>query len=246
MGSPLDFEQIAKLFDDRIGRLQENFDAKLNEQQSSFEKMLKDEFGRSLDPVKKKVDVLESKVTEIENKLSELDDISSRVRNLLLNMIPFREGENLNVIFRTLATKLGFESPPNAMVRRFKGPDDDKRTILISFDTEMSKSDFLHRFKVKAADMKRSIFREFPDDQTRIYLQHDFTSIQYQLHKAAMKHFKEKSINKIVVRTGNKIMIQISDNEKFLFFPDATALNAEIERRNSSKKPAIKSPPKTR
>lgn len=244
MGSSFDYDKLQKMIDEGNKNLQRGFDAKLEEQRLTFEKTLKESLEKSLQPVKLKVERLETKVNGIDRKFTELDDISNRVRNLQLNLVPFREGEDLNGIFRALSSKLGYEVPPQVMVRRFYGQDNEKRPILISFATEMSKIEFLHHFKTKSADMKRSIFPNFAGDETRIYLQHDFTSTQYQLHKTALKFFKDKLLNKIIVRAGNKIMIQIEDNEKFQFFPDATSLNAEIERRKSAEPPALKNIPK--
>ena len=129
--------------------------------------MLDKEFSTELAPVFKKVNELDVKVTAAEKKITESEDISTRVNNLKLNSLPFKEGEDQN------------------------GADNEKRSILLTFATEFHKLEFLKRLKSKSADMLRGIFTGSANDKIHIYFQHDFTSTQYQLLKLSMTLLKQ-------------------------------------------------------
>lgn len=230
----MNLEDLRKVLKEEISELDAKIDKKLKNHQAKLEAILDSKFEKRIKPMEKKIDVLESKVTDIERNLTESNDILSRICNLQLNSVPFRDGENLRAIYGALALKLGYEIPLEVTVRRFKGLDDEKRPILISFATELQKRQFLQRFKSKLSEMKRSILPGFPDDSSKIYLQHDFTTNQYLLYKTAMNFYKENSVFKIVVQTGNRIVIQIAESDKLCFFPDASSLKTEIERRAKS------------
>ena len=195
---------------------------------------------KSMAPIKRKVDRLEKEVKAIDKKISEADDIASRVANIQLNGLPFREGEDLAGYFKFLASKLGYDPPPDVKLRRFNGTDDDKRPIMISFSTEFHKTQFLQRFKANSSDMVRAIFHKFSHDNTRLYAQHDFTPTQFKLHKVAMSFLKDKVLHKVAVHFNNKIMIQFVADDKFIYFPDAETLKSEIERRHCNQKSSPK------
>ena len=199
------------------------------------ESVIKGMVEKAMAPVKKKVDRLEKEVKAIDNKITEADDIASRVANIQLNGLPFREGEDLAVYFKHLASKLGYEPPPDVKLRRFNGTDDNKRPIMLTFSTEFHKCQFLQRFKAKSSDMVRAIFPDFPRDNSRLYAQHDFTATQYKLHKVTMSLLKEKVVYKVAVHSNNKIMIQFTADDKFTYFPDAETLKSEIDQRRSNK-----------
>jgi hypothetical protein len=227
-------ESFQNILDNAVKKLESSMDKKLKVQEKNIENMLAEKVLK----VEKQVDVLEGKMAAVEKELSENKDIAKRLCNLQLNPVPFREKENLTAIFAALSSKLGYENPPEVRIRRYKGDDDNKRPISITFPTEFHKLEFLKRFKSRASEMILSIFPGFSDDSTRVYVQHDFTSNQYRLHKAAMKFHKEGSVSKVIVEMGNRIMIQVSPDAKLTCFPDVAALEAAINRRKMSVEPS--------
>lgn len=234
-------EQFKKLLEENNAKLEKNLntnlDKKMKTQQKNLESMIDSKFQKILEPLKNKIENLEVKVTEVEKELNENVEISSKVRNLQLNSVPARDKEDLRAIYTVLASKLGYETPPEARIRRFKGNDDEKRPILLMFSTEFHKCEFLQRFRARSSEMMRSIFPNFPNDATRIYLQHDFTTTQYQLYKTAVKYVKDETISKVAVHTGNRIMIQFEPEGKFEFYPTSSALVAEVDRRKIPEAP---------
>lgn len=214
-----------------IADLGASIDNKLVKQEERIADVLDKKFDEKLFPLTEKVTALEVKVTEIEMRINEAEDIAARVNNLMLSGLPFEEGENLTTIFRKLSAVLGYAEPPEVRLYRFNGNDKDKRSIRITFATEYHKLQFLQNYYVKAKDLKRDLFPSFPNDVTRLFLQHDFTTPQYKLNKAAMAFKKDKLVQKVSVNAGNKITVQIAAGEKFLAFSTAQDLIDEIDRR---------------
>lgn len=229
----MNHDEMKKFFDDFSNQLDKKFNKQFEKHTKDIGIMLDKKLSATLAPVMKKVEELNVKVTAVEKKVSESEDISSRVNNLKMNSLPYKEGEDLSSYFASLSSKLGYESPPEVRIRRFNGSDNEKRPVLFTFPTEFHKLEFLKKFKSKSADMVRGVFPGFASDKTRIYLQHDFTSTQYQLHKFAMSLLKQEKLLKVNVHAGNKIVIQISEDDKLTHFVDAEALKEEIERRQN-------------
>jgi hypothetical protein len=220
-------EELKKFLEEFSDRI----DAKLDTQQQAFATIVSESLAGALAPLADKVNVLEFKVTAIEKKVDEVSDIASRVNNLQLNGLPYKAGENLQILFNNLSALLGYEEPPEARFHRFNGDDNNNRPVMLTFSTEYHKLQFLTKFKLIAKDIVRSKFPGFPNDNGRLYLQHDFTNTQYKLNKAAIALIREKEVQKIRIGTGTKIMIQIGPDDKFAYFPTADALREEIERR---------------
>ena len=87
-------EEMKKLFED----FSRDFDKKFSKHTKEISNMLDKKFTAELAPVLKKVNELDVKVTAVEKKISESEDISTRVNNLKLNSLPFKEG---HIVFET-------------------------------------------------------------------------------------------------------------------------------------------------
>lgn len=90
--------------------------------------------------------MVERKLNKLEIKVDENASKTDRSRNLLVNGIPYTKYENLNELFKTLSSKLGYEQPPDADVFRFNGTDDNKRPIMMKFPTEFHKKQFFMKY----------------------------------------------------------------------------------------------------
>lgn len=171
----------------------------------------------------KRVDTLEKHVEKLDDK----SDASIRVCNLLLTGIPFKENENVATIVRALSHKLGYEEPPETMQYRFKS-DNPQRPILIRFSTEFHKIQFLQLYYKIAKNLTCAAFTGFAGNNNRIYLQHDFTPIQYKFHKLAMTLKKTKKIAEVKINMGNIIVVKINARDKFKAFNSEEDLQNEI------------------
>ena len=92
-----------------------------------------------------KMKSLEERIVANERKYAEDDDIWSRLNNLIISGVPFKESENLHAIFGAISSQIGFESPPEASIFLFKGAGNE-RPILVKFPSQYHKRNYLHNF----------------------------------------------------------------------------------------------------
>lgn len=181
---------------------------------------------KSVSSVSAKTEQLALKVKRIENKVDQFANDDARTRNLIVNGIPSKEGEDLAKIFKSLATNLGYEAEPEAKFFRFRG-ESETRPIIIKFPTEFHKDDFLQRYFKVAKQLllpKISGFRK--ENNSRIYLQHDFSPDQYKINKMASKLRASGDVKAIRITHG-KVGIKFSDNGPLMYFNSAGALEKE-------------------
>lgn len=191
----------------------EGLSTKLDTNKQEISKLIEENFGSLVD----RVDVLEKTVEKVDVRMDENADILTRVCNLLLTGLPFKENENVGNIVKILSHKLGYEDPPEMMHYRFKS-NDIHRPILIRFPTEYHKIQFLQRYYKVAKDLTCGIFDGFRGNKNRIYIQHDFTPSQYKLHKFAMILKKDGKVAEVKVNLGNIIVVKINERDKFKSF----------------------------
>lgn len=204
-----------------------NMTAKLESKLDTHKKEISDLIEEKLGSCIQRVDKLEQTVEKLDERLEDNVDISTRICNLLLTGIPFKEGENVSNIVKTLSHKLGYEEPPETIQYRFKS-DNPRRPIMIRFATEFHKMQFLQLYYKVAKNLTCSVFAGFTGDDNRIYLQHDFTPIQYKLHKSAMSLKKAKKIAEVKVNLGNIIVIKVDPRGKFKAYNSDEDLQKEI------------------
>lgn len=161
-----------------------------------------------------RVVTLEKTVEKLDERIEDKTDISTRVCNLLLTGFPFKENENVANIVKAMSHKIGYEEPPETIQYRFKG-ENPQRPILIRFSTEFHKIQFIQLYYKVAKNLTCSGFAGFTGHNNRIYLQHDFSPIQYKLHKLAMNMKKSKQVAEVKVNMGNIIVIKINERDKF-------------------------------
>lgn len=121
MGEEKQFKELAdrleKTITDSIAKGLKSFDNKIDEFKTEINKSIKEKF----DSCNRKTERVNSKVKEVDDKVDNFIDNSHRACKLTLSGIPFADGEDLKKLFRTLSSKLGYESPPDAILFRFKG-----------------------------------------------------------------------------------------------------------------------------
>lgn len=213
-----------------LAKGQDTISAKMDTHYDDLKKSLAEEIAscnRKTERVKLKVNLLESKV--------DLHlDTERRLCNLILNGIPFKEGENLSKIFASISSLIGFKVPPEARYFRFKpNANNNNRPILIKFPTEYHKEDFMQNY-IKAADqmLLNAISGFSKSKNDRIFLQHDLSPSQYKVNKSAIKLRKSGGVQAIRIIHGN-VGVKFGDEDKFSFFNSAGDL--ETQAANSKK-----------
>lgn len=181
----------------------------------------------------RKTDSVKSKVNLLEVKVDNFVDNDNRRCNLVLNSIPFKEGENILKIFETVSSLIGYESSPEANIHRFNGNNTSNRPILIKFPTEFHKEDMQNYIKYN----NKMLFKAIPgfskkDPKTRIFIQDDLSPTQYKINKAANKFRKSGQVKATRIIHGN-VGVNIGNDENYLFYLNAAALEDEVANRNN-------------
>jgi hypothetical protein len=204
----------------------------VNEKLEKNDKNIQDVKDMLQDRVKEVEDKLEGiihRVSVLEARHDHFDDNNRRVNNLLISGIPYTDGENLKDIYSLLSTKLGYSSPPDADVFRYKGNDANKRPVVLKFATEFQKRHYFERYFKVSKNLLLDVFPGFKNKKTRVYLQQDFTSAQYKLFRAAMNHKKAGKVSQVRVSQG-RITVKLREGGAFMMFSSADALDHEINR----------------
>lgn len=185
----------------------------------------------------RKTERVRQKVNLLETKVDCHIDAERRLCNLILNGIPFNEGEDLSKIYATVSSLVGFDEPPEARFFRFKpnNNNNNNRPIMVKFPTEFHKDDFMQRY-IKAADlMLLNAIPGFPrDNNDRLYLQHDLSPSQYNINKAAIKLRKSGVVKAIRIIRGN-IGVKFINDTNFSFFTSAAALETKAANSKQAK-----------
>jgi hypothetical protein len=190
---------------------------------------MKDLLQARVKVVEEKIDDISSRVCVLERRNDQRDDNYRRVNNLLLSGVPFSSGENLRDIFAVVAAKLGYSTPPDADVFRYNGSDPEKRPIVIKFATDFHKRHFFERYFKVSKSITLDAFPGFKGKKSRVYLQQDFTSVQYKLYRAATNHKKAGIIEKVRVEQGI-VSVKFANSSAFVMFPTADALDRETQK----------------
>jgi hypothetical protein len=207
-------KEINKKLDEKIDALQESIDGKFDECTS-------------------RITAVEERVSGLEKRLDTQTEGNHRVCNLVVSGLPYKDGENIATIFKVIYSKLGYIDPPLCNIYRVPGADAN-RNIILRFPTEFHKMQFLPAFYKVAKEFKRSIFPGFPNDQERVYLQHDFTQHQYKIHKTAMAFRNSKEVFQIRVGAGNVISVKFKDGERFKVIASPEVLEKECNARKTT------------
>lgn len=229
MGEEKQFKELAdrleKTITDSIAKGLKSFDKKIDEFKTEINKSIKEKF----DSCNRKTERVNSKVKEVDDKVDNFIDNSHRACKLTLSGIPFADGEDLKKLFRTLSSKLGYESPPDAILFRFKG-NNIKRPICVKFPSEFYKNDYFQRYLKIAKQLTLDIFPEFKKNKDRFYLQPDLSAEQYKMNKAALIMLKAGKIKLLRIVDGN-VMVKIKEDDKLTRFASVAALENEVTNR---------------
>ena len=179
-----------------------------------------------------KMKSLEEKIVANERKYAEDDDIRSRLNNLIISGVPFKESENLHAIFGAISSQIGFESPPEASIFRFKGAGND-RPILVKFPSQYQKHKYLHNYLYKALSISAAKIPGYEKHKKRIYIQHDFSKQQYHINKAALQLKRNKKIKDVRVVEG-MVGIIVEANSKIAVFYSLDEMHQTLNMWNNT------------
>lgn len=189
-----------------------------------------EDIAKSISTISTKTEQLALEVKNLETKVDHFVDDEARTRNIILNGIPAKDGEDLAKIYNSLVANLGYDVEPEAKYFRFRG-ESELRSILIKFPTEFHKDDFMERyFKVATTLVLSKIAGFRKEGKTRIYLQHDFSPAQYKINKSAIKLRATGDVKAIRITHG-KVGIKFMDKGPLFFFNTVDDLEKEAKKR---------------
>ena len=160
---------------------------------------------------------LKEKIACLESNSIENDERHTRLNRININGVPFVENENLQLIFNEISSKVGFEIPPTTRIVRFGGQDPMKRPISVTFSDELRKQEFLSSYFKVAKNLTVRALTGFTGPDSRIFMQHDLTSQQYRINKAALALKRENKIYFMRILHG-KVAIKIKKEDKLTTF----------------------------
>jgi hypothetical protein len=205
---------------EEFARLKEDLALENENNVKKLSQLLDEKLQPALDAVKS----CESNIKHLEEKLNNHIDTTNRISNVIVSGIPFKRGEDLSKLFKTLSSKLGYEDPPEAKLLRFNGADANKRPISIQFPTEYHKDAFLLRYYSVAKKLILSVFTGSQNDTTRIYIQHDLPPAIYKIYKIALQLNRDKKIFSVRINHG---IVNIRKNADDKLVPVASMKDLE-------------------
>lgn len=144
-----------------------------------------------------------ARVVQLDQKVDEVIDKQRRICNLVINGIPVEDNENTKELFAIIASKLGYDNPPETIVYRARGIDNQKRPIFVKFATEFHKEKFFERYVKVATTLTLEGLKASYDSKSRYYIHHDLTKMQYNINKRAQQLRKEGLIKQVKIIHGN-------------------------------------------
>lgn len=233
---------LTKTITDSIASGMQKIDLSISKRLSEFRADVTKDIKEKFDGHEKRINKMDSKIKELEAKVDNFMDNHKRACNLIVTGVPYVQKEDLKQIFGLLSTKLGYEQPPDVFVSRFKGTDDNNRPISVKFSTVYNKRDFFSRYLKIAKELKLNVLPSFAGKETRIYIQQDLSTEQYQLNKCALSLQKVNDIKAVKIMDGN-VMVQLAEGDKFIRPRSTADLVKEAKER---KKKTVATTAKTR
>lgn len=171
---------------------------------------------------------LNVRVNQLDQRMNNATDYEKRRYSLIVNGIPAEENEDINSIYAMISSKLGYPNPPEAVVYRSKGTDNNKRSIFIKFPTEFHKLQFFERHLKVAKDLKLECLNGFEGKKERFYIHHNLTKAQYEINKIAQQLRKDGKLDRVKVLNGD-VAIKFLNETKFNFFASTKELEDRIK-----------------
>lgn len=131
---------------------------------------------------------------------------AKRIYNLLINGIPYIENEDIQAIFSTISSKIGYHNPPEADVFRTRGTDNNKRSIIMKFPSDYHKQQFFNRYVKVAKNLTLECLTGHAGNKDRFYVHHDLTKPQYEVNKLVQRLRNEGIVRQSRVIQGNEAL----------------------------------------
>lgn len=207
------------VFNDYAKELSKQLAEAVSSLELRFKEMVSSEVEKKLKPLNEKLDSAVLRIAELEEKLKLKENASenqTRANNVTISGVPLIRNENLREVINSISCKLGFNQPLAHAAHRFPSADPSKSVINLKFYTQSDKSSFINAyFKIQPRLLLKDVTGR-PSDQARIYINHDLSKAQYEIHKLAMKLKRDGKISAVKIING-QVAIFNQNTSKPLF-----------------------------
>lgn len=206
-------------------------DQLIDEFDKKMKKLVTEEVNNMIKPINEKLDSAVKKIAELEKKLKTAETTNEnqmRANNVTISGIPLTQDENLRETIKLVSAKLGFQQPISNSARRFPSASPSKSIISLRFNTPTDKVSFLNAyFKIQPKLILKDVTGK-NGDNSRIFINHDLSKEQYEIHKKALSLKKEGKIMTVKV-INNQIAIIKNNHSKQVFISSIQHLSNELE-----------------
>lgn len=164
---------------------------------------------------------------ECSKKSDSIAESMKYIMNISISGIPYKPNENLDVIFANLSAQLGFAIPPAARLQRMFNADPNKRPIIATLDSYLSKLKIKENFPkiAKTLTLASVGVYEKPDD--RIYISEQLSQFSHKVRATALQLKKAGKLRQVDVENGS-VKVQLVKNGKYFLVSSVNALNSLI------------------
>lgn len=244
-----EMEKFEKMFDDKleesnkkiIDELQRSVGIQLSQYKDYIEAKIKESelnltklFNNELSERDRKIESLETRLAETLQQHEESKEIERKKCNIVINGIPYNEEENINAIYKTISSQLGFESPPTANVYRMPGIKSAKPAIIIRLVSELHVDKFMSRYYKVSTQLKLNAFDGFEGNHSRVYISEDLSTNQYNIFKQAMSFLRSKHVLNIRKKSGS-VLVQINKETRHRSYKSVDDLKSDVTNNNKPK-----------
>ena len=225
-----------EIFNDAISKLNAKIDDN-EKQRKADKKELIDSMKKQINQCIMKNSQLEKQVNALEQKLEFMMNFNDRRNNLIVNGIPFVNGERPTEVIKTIEGLLGYEHKQAISVHRFNGSDNKKRPILLTFDSEQLKSQFFNRYLkiAKTLTLDKIFDKQAGGNLSRVYVQPDLSKMQYEVNKEAVKMKKDGDLKQVRLQQCG-VLVTFTKNNVSMTFASKKDLTDELSKLKSGTK----------
>lgn len=182
-------------------KLRQEIDAKLSS--------IDEKFTGVIGPIKSDIVNLSKRQDVLEAKVEELDRLSHS-SDLMVNGIPFLEGEKLLDIYNHICTAIGYFAKDYTLISIFRLKNQKSRnpTIILKFISSQAKREF---YICYLKYQKLSLIDVGFETNLRIYINESLTVANAEIFKAAMEHRKNGRLYKVYTQNGFVFVRQTSE-----------------------------------
>ena len=176
---------------------------------------LRDEIKATNSELSIKISGIKKQVDGLGNKMENELEILKKNFEVVLTGVPYKMDENLHHIFKAVCSSVDIKDSLDADIFRLNTSGANSVSIIIiRFATVFHKDLFMRNYYKVAKTLNLSCIPGY-SGVNRIYLQHNLSTLTYQIKKAALQLLRTGKISNMKIING-KIAVQFIKKGKFI------------------------------